>query len=494
MVFTDPLFLFGFLPLTLLAFHGARWLAGGRAALGTAVFASLVFYGWWNPPYLLLLGGSLAFNYLMAVRLADRPGGGKLALAVGGNLALLGYFKYRGFFLENVGWLTGHDWSLGHVFVPLAISFYTFEQIALLVDIADGKAKRPRLLDFTLYVVLFPHLIAGPIVLFRELDHQFAKLREGGFAGLEYFGPGLVVFLAGLFKKVALADNLAPYVDTAFQTSQTLSMLEAWAAALGYGLQLYFDFSGYSDMAVGLGLMLGFVLPINFDTPYRAVSMLDFWKRWHMTMTRFFMLYVYSPLALAWGRMAMERGYGRWKTFSVAVMAPTLATFLLSGLWHGAGWTYVMFGLVNAIGLVANHAWRQAKLPRPHFLLGWAMTMAVVAVSFVYFRSQSLEQAHTILAAMVSPSAFILPNWLSGVADSLGIAWTTLPLFSSGTFTAKMGAWMAVLGVLSVAMPNWSKSWSKLQPRWRLALVTAGMVWLIGTWLGEPRSFIYFQF
>lgn len=493
MVFTDPLFLFGFLPLVLLAFHATRLLVSGQAALVVIIGASLVFYGWWNPPYLLLLAGSVAFNYRMAVRLADNPSGKRLALAIAVNLCLLGYFKYRGFFLENAGLLVGEDWSLGAVFVPLAISFYTFEQIALLVDIADGKSKRPRFLDFALYVVLFPHLIAGPIVLFRELDHQFAKLRDGGFAGLTHFGPGMVVFIAGLFKKVALADNLAPYVDTAF-TGHSLSMLEAWAAAIGYGLQLYFDFSGYSDMAVGLGLMLGFALPINFDTPYRAVSMLDFWKRWHMTMTRFFTLYVYSPLALSWGRAAMVRDFGRWKTFAMAVLAPTMVTFLLSGLWHGAGWNYVMFGAVNGIGLVGNHAWRQAKLPSPPRLLGWAMTMALVAVSFVYFRSGSLDQAHQILAAMVSPSAFILPNWLSAQADALHLPWTTLVVFSSGTFTAKMGLWIMVLGILSVTMPNWSKHWPKLQPRTRLALATAAMVWLVGTWLGEPRTFIYFQF
>lgn len=494
MVFTDPLFLFVFLPLALLAFHGVRLLIGGTAALSVAVLASLVFYGWWNPPYLLLLGGSVAFNYWMAVRLAAKPCGKRLALAVGVNLALLGYFKYRNFFVENLGLLTGNEWSLGAVFVPLAISFYTFEQIALLVDIADGQSERPKFLDFALYVVLFPHLIAGPIVLFRELDHQFAKLRGGGFAGLAHFGPGLVVFLTGLFKKVALADNLAPYVDTAFAKAHTLSLVEAWTAALGYGLQLYFDFSGYSEMAVGLGLMLGFVLPINFDTPYRATSMIDFWKRWHMTMTRFFTLYVYSPLALAWGRLAMERGLGRWRAFGVAVVAPTMVTFLLSGLWHGAGWNYVLFGAVNGVGLVVNHAWKQAKLPKLPWGLGWLLTMALVAVSFVYFRAVSLDQAHAILGAMVSPSAFLLPNWLAGLADRLHLPWTTLSLFSSGTFTLKMAGWMAVMGVLSVTLPNWSKTWAKLRPGWRLAFVAAAMVWLVGTWLGEPRTFIYFQF
>lgn len=494
MLFTDPIFLFAFLPAALLLFHGARRWLGGQGALAVAVVLSLAFYAWWRPPYLLLLLATLAFNFVMARRLAASPSRLVLGLAVAVNLALLGYFKYRNFFLETVAALAGRDLDLGGVFVPLAISFYTFEQIALLIDIADGAEEKPRFLDFATYVVLFPHLIAGPIVLFRELDPQFAKLRNGGFLGLASFGPGLVVFLAGLFKKVALADNLAPYVDTAFASATPLSVLEAWMAAVAYALQLFFDFSGYSEMAVGLGLMLGFVLPINFDHPYRAVSMIEFWKRWHMTMTRFFMMYVYSPLALACGRFSAERNLSKGQAFAVGVALPTFATFLLSGLWHGAGWTYVMFGAVNGVGLVGNHAWKSAKLPKPPRLLGWLLTMLVVLVSFVYFRAPTLAKAHQILASMVSPSAFILPNWLAPLADRVGLPWTTLPLFSTGAFTVRMVAWVVLLGGLVFVLPNWAKSWAKLQPSWRLAAVVAVMTCLVATWLGQPRSFIYFQF
>ena len=495
MVFTDPIFLFAFLPLALVLFHATRMFVGGREALAVAVLASLIFYGWWNPPYLLLLGGMIGFNYAMAIRLAEHRSGRLLAVAVCVNLLVLGYFKYRNFFLENFGLAFGHEWSFGAIFVPLGISFYTFEQIALLVDIGDGRATRPKFLDFVLYVTMFPHLIAGPIVLYRELDYQFEKLRRGGFAGLSYFGPGVVVFILGLFKKVVIADNLAPYVAVGFDHHWGLTMLEAWAAGMAFGLQLYFDFSGYSDMAVGLALMLGFVLPINFDTPYRATSMIDFWKRWHMTMTRFFMMYVYSPLALSWGRAAMERGLGAWATFGVAVAAPILVTFLISGLWHGAGWTFVMFGLVNGAGLLANHAWRQAKLrPLPGFV-GWCLTMITVTVSFVYFRSADMTQANAMLNAMVSPSSLlILPNWLSGWADRYGLAWTTLGLFNSGTFTANMAAMLAFAAVLSVLLPNWAKTWPQVVPSVRLAIAAAAMICLVGSWLGEPRTFIYFQF
>ena len=493
MVFTDDAFLFGFLPLALLLFHGIRKALGGSAALCAMIGISAVFYAWWNPPYLALLAGSLTFNFAVARRLHDKPSSALLIGAVAVNLALLGYFKYRNFFLENAAALMGEQLTLGAIFIPLAISFYTFEQIALLVDVQDGKAGKPAFEDFATYVVLFPHLIAGPIVLFREMGPQFEKLRRGDFPDLSLFGPGLVVFLFGLFKKVAIADNLAPYVDTAF-AAPSLTLLEAWAAAIGYGLQLYFDFSGYSDMAVGLALMLGFVLPINFDTPYRATSMIDFWKRWHITMTRFFTMYVYAPLAMFFSRYAMGRDWSGVRGFALMVAAPTIITFLLSGLWHGAGWTFVIFGLVNGLGLIVNHAWKQTKLPALPGWLGWALTMLVVIVSFVYFRSESLEQAHHLLAVMVSPQALVLPNWLSAQAAGMGLPWDTLALFSSGTFTLKMAGWMAVAGLLSVSLPNWSKTWPKLDPSVRLAGAAAAMLFLVGSWLGEPRSFIYFQF
>lgn len=493
MVFTDEAFLFVFLPLALLLFHGIRKALGGSVSLWAMIGISAVFYAWWNPPYLALLAGSLAFNFAVACRLQDKPSPALLIGAVAVNLAVLGYFKYRNFFLENAAALMGEELTLGGILIPLAISFYTFEQIALLVDVQDGKVGKPAFEDFANYVLLFPHLIAGPIVLFREMGPQFQRLRLGSFPGLSLFGPGLMVFLLGLFKKVAIADNLAPYVDTAFAAS-SLTLLEAWAAAIGYGLQLYFDFSGYSDMAVGLGLMLGFVLPINFETPYRATSMIDFWRRWHITMTRFFTMYVYAPLAMSFSRYAMERDWVGVRSFALMVAVPTIITFLLSGLWHGAGWTFVMFGLVNGLGLIVNHAWKQTKQPALPGWLGWALTMLVVIVSFVYFRSESLEQAHHLLAVMVSPQALVLPNWLSNVATRIGLPWDTLALFSAGTFTLKMAGWMAAAALLSVSLPNWSKTWPKLDPSMRLAGAAAAMLSLVGTWLSEPRTFIYFQF
>nr|ABZ09807.1 putative MBOAT family protein [uncultured marine microorganism HF4000_APKG8K5] len=495
MLFSSPEFLFVFLPLCLLAFHLTLWKAGGTAAMGVSVLFSVFFYGWWNPPYLVLLLGSIGGNFLFTRRLAIAPSRFLLVFAIVLNLAVLGYFKYRNFFLENVGLALGEAWSFGTIVIPLGISFFTFQQIALLIDANDGEVARPpEALDYTQFVIFFPQLIAGPIVLFRELSDQLADLRAGKGAGMALFGPGLVVFLVGLFKKVCLADNIAPFADIAFFHATELTMLEAWAGALAYALQLYFDFSGYSDMAVGLGLMFGLRLPINFDTPFRAVSMVDFWKRWHITMTRFFMLYLYAPLALSLNRFGLARFKSGMVLFPLTVAAPILLTFLVAGLWHGAGWTFVLFGAVNGVGLAINHLWKKVKflvLPR---WLGWSLTMLTVLVSLVYFRAASVADANAILAALVSPEALVLPNWLSWLSIPLGLPWATLVVFTTGVFTVKFMAWVASLGVLSLVMPNPAKDYDRLVPTPLLAVISAILAWMVLGWLDEPRTFLYFQF
>lgn len=225
-------------------------------------------------------------------------------------------------------------------------------------------------------------------------------------------------------------------------------------------------------MAIGLGLMFGFRLPLNFDTPYQARNMIEFWKRWHMTMTRFFMMYLYSPLALSLSRFGLSHFRYVGVIFIITVAVPTLMSFLLSGLWHGAGWTFIAFGAVNGVGLICNHAWKSMKATRLPFAVGWALTIMTVLISFVYFRAESINIAHNMLSAMFSPSAFILPNWLESVANSLGLPWRTL----------------------SMAMPNWAKTYDQLVPSWRLAGVATFMDFLAVGSLDQPQTFLYFQF
>jgi D-alanyl-lipoteichoic acid acyltransferase DltB (MBOAT superfamily) len=483
--------------LALIAFHAVRIYSSGAMALAVVAAASLIFYAIWNPPYLALLVGSMLVNYGFARRLSVRPARWTLIAAVSLNLAVLGYFKYRNFFLENLALVSDAfsiPGSLEPLFVPLAISFFTFQQIALLLDVRDGRATIASPVDFAAFIALFPQLIAGPIVLFREMRDQFSDVRAGGGRGLTMFGPGVIVFLVGLFKKVVLADSIGPYADTAFSLVDRLTFLEAWAAAVAYSLQLYFDFSGYSDMAVGLGLMLGFILPINFKTPFRATSMLDFWKRWHITMTRFFMLYLYSPIALSLTRWSQEKSFPGVFVFVVAVAMPAALTFLLSGLWHGAAWHFIAFGAVNGVGLIVNHAWREAKLPRLPGAMGWLLTMLTVVVSFVCFRADNLVDAHAVLRAMFSPTAIILPNWLAPIAELAGLPWQTLSFFATGSYTLRLGFWIVLLLAVSLLSYNPVERFENLRSSWWNAFFVGAMLVLVLGLLDRPQAFIYFQF
>ena len=372
MLFASKEFLFLFLPLALLAFHGARHISNGKIAVNTLIIFSLIYYSWWEIEFLFLLLLSVSLNYLFLRLILLNSS--KLILAMGllFNLGLLAYFKYRNFLIENIELLfigsSNSFENLGSILIPLGISFYTFQQIAILIDAKDGTIKTsPPFLHFVQFITFFPQLIAGPIVLFKEVRDQIEGLQKNQFDGLAVFGPGLAVFSFGLFKKVCLADTIAPFADLAFDSHQIISTLEAWAGSVAYSLQLYFDFSGYSDMAVGLGLMFGMRLPFNFDTPFRARNMTNFWKSWHITMTRFFMLYVYSPIALRLGRFAQFSLKNVFLIFFITVLTPTIFTFILSGLWHGAGWTFVMFGCVNGLALVLNNGWRILKMPKLPF-------------------------------------------------------------------------------------------------------------------------------
>jgi D-alanyl-lipoteichoic acid acyltransferase DltB (MBOAT superfamily) len=360
--------------------------------------------------------------------------------------------------------------------------------------VADGEAEVPSLPDMMFFVLFFPQLIAGPIVLHREMGEQMRALRRGLGPGLALFGPGLVLFVFGLFKKICLADPMGFYADAAFAPDAMLHTTEAWAGAIAYALQLYFDFSGYSDMAVGLGLMFGFRLPFNFLVPFSAPSMIEYWKRWHITMTRFFTMYVYTPVALRCARLAARRR-GTVRGFVLCVAVPTLLTFLLSGLWHGAGWNFVMFGAVNGVALCINHGWRAMKLPRVPFGVGWVLTAMTVLVTQVYFRSASLAQADGLLFRMFVPDHVLAaPGWLLE-----RVPWLTLPradfdIFGDARQTGGMILWIAVLAPLSVLLPPLSARPERLLPGWRLAAGAAAMAVLVAGLIGAPRSFLYFAF
>jgi alginate O-acetyltransferase complex protein AlgI len=506
MVFSDKFFLFVFLPVTFITFQLTRRFAGGSPSIVVLIAFSCAFYGYWSIPYLGLLLSQILINYCFAKTLSKKDNAWIFRCAVTFNLVLLGYFKYRNFFMENVGELIGVPFIASALVVPLAISFHTFQQIALLADVRDGEAELPPLLNYIFFVVFFPQLIAGPIVLHREMGEQVARARAA--RGFEFgtLGVGGFLLLFGLFKKVFLADMLAPHIDLAYYPGLRLSCIEAWLAVVGYPLQLYMDFSGYSDMAVGLGLIFGFRLPNNFLLPLRATSMIDYWKRWHITMTRFFTMYVYLPLALSlarWARRGRLNRFGQLSVFSTSVAVPTFVTFLASGLWHGAGWTFIMFGAVNGIGLVVNHYWSELKCPALPRLVGWILTMGTIFVTLVYFRSTSLKQAHYMLGQLFDVHSLgVAPWWLAQLARRVGLPLHLTASGESGYFewlyntteALTTVSWIAILAVLALILPALSAAPEKIRPTWRNAFASAAMILLTLGVLNQPRSFLYFAF
>ncbi len=428
MLFNSYEFLFAFLPATLLLY----FLVGRRSALAAVAFlalASLFFYGWWNPRYLLLLLGSVGFNYLVGRRLAQSPvraNGDRamLWLGIAGNLALLSAFKYAAFFAVNANALAGLALPVPHIVLPLGISFFTFTQIAYLVDAYRKEVREYRFMHYGLFVTFFPHLLAGPVLHHAEVMPQFARAGTFRFNS-ENFAVGLTIFAIGLFKKVVLADGIAEFATPVFDAAGrgvTLTFLAAWGGALSYTFQLYFDFSGYSDMAIGLARLFGIVFPANFNSPYKAASIIDFWHRWHMTLSRFLRDYLYIPL-------------GGGRCHPLRRHANLMATMLLGGLWHGAGWTFVIWGGLHGLYLVLNHAWREAQqrwlsgyaLPRA---LAQLLTFLAVVVAWVFFRADSFSAARVLLEGMAGmhgiskadPYYFGAPQ-LKGLLAMFVIAW-----------------------------------------------------------------------
>ncbi len=422
MLFNSFEFLFAFLPLTLLVFFYIGSIGHHRVAIAWLVAASLFYYGWWNPAYLGLILGSILFNYAFGVVLGGdalaesklRIGKkGILSIGVVCNLALLGYFKYANFFVDTINAMAATNFNLEKIILPLAISFFTFQQIAYLVDAYKGETREYNFLHYCLFVCFFPQLIAGPIVHHKEMLPQFAKESTYRF-NMDDFSLGLTIFIIGLFKKVVLADSLALNVSPVFDAEslyEGYSFVDSWLAVLAYTFQLYFDFSGYSDMAIGIGRMFGIRLPQNFNSPYKSVNIIDFWRRWHMTLSRFLRDYLYIPL-------------GGNRKGRVRKHVNLMLTMLLGGLWHGAGWTFVAWGGLHGIYLVINHAYisTKKKLIKVSFFPGWLVSSVSVFVTFifvliawVFFRAHSFEQAAGMLAGMIGENDWYKKTLISYV-------------------------------------------------------------------------------
>ncbi len=435
MVFSSFEFMYLFLPPVLGVYLILRHLRQETAIVWWLVMASIAFYAWWSVEHLALLAGSIGFNYALHRYLLRTRSHRAFWFGVVVNLSVLGWFKYADFFIGNINAAAGFEIRHLDLILPLAISFYTFEQITFLHDTLIGRIERSGFAKYVLFITFFPKLIAGPIIMQRDTVPQFSMEKFGGKLAVN-LTLGATLFFIGLFKKIVIADAVAPFATAVFTAADggaSLSASEAWMGALAYSFQIYFDFSGYCDMALGIARMFGITLPFNFNSPYKALSISDFWRRWHMSLSRFLRDYLY--IALGGNR------YGEFRRH-----VNLMITMLLGGFWHGASWNFIIWGGLHGSYLVINHFWRAspagklvaAVLPGwLHAALSWSLTMLAVVVAWVFFRAQSLDGALAMLAAMAGLNES--PALASTVAASLPAA---LPLL------------LGLLAAFVVLLPN----------------------------------------
>jgi alginate O-acetyltransferase complex protein AlgI len=482
-LFNSYIFIFLFLPTTLFVYFFLNSRKLTLASKAWLVFASLFFYGWWNPIYVPLILGSILFNYAIGVTLSGAKNSqSKLILVSGitGNLGLLAYFKYMDFFITNINYLTSGHIRLLQIILPLGISFFTFTQIAYLVDAYRRLAKEYSLLNYFLFVTFFPHLLAGPIIHHKEMMPQFDRLKNK-LLNHRNLVHGLLLFFIGLFKKVVIADTLAVWADQGFDHAVMLTLIEAWAVSLSYSLQLYFDFSGYTDMALGASLMFNIRLPINFNSPYRSFSIQEFWRRWHMTLGRFIRDYVYIPL-------------GGSKVSETRTIVNLLVTFFVIGLWHGAGWTFVCWGLMHGIAIVAQRIWGRAHITLPKFL-AWFLTFNFVNFSWIFFRALNFDDAVKVVKGMLG---------INGIG---GTEQFTHVLGSLKKFHIAQKHWLGNIDgnaqtlvfillclIFSIFYRNSNEMEERFVPNWRNAFILGVISLYAMLNLQKASQFIYFNF
>ena len=396
MLFNSFEFIFIFLPVSFFVYfylNHKRLTIASRAWL---VFSSLFFYGWWNIAYLPLILVSILFNYTITNTMAEYDENKKnyfskrslLKIALVFNIGFLGYFKYMDFFIENINMVFDSDIGLLYLALPLAISFFTLQQIAFVVDSYEGLVKEKSFLDYTVFVTFFPQLIAGPIVHHKEMMPQFANIRNK-VKRYKNISLGLLIFSIGLFKKVVIADTFAIWASYGFDTATTLNVFEAWATSLSYAFQLYFDFSGYTDMAIEAALLFNIKIPINFNSPYKALSIIDFWQRWHISLSNFIGTYVYTPIIRSFNKLNFHKA-----------MFATILTFIIVGLWHGASWMFVIFGTLHGIALTINHYWKRTKF-KINNVIAWFITFNFVNLTMVIFRAKEWDDVEKVLSGML---------------------------------------------------------------------------------------------
>ena len=500
MLFNSYIFIFLFLPLCLGGFYLFTHLGKSVPARLWLTGFSLWFYGYFNPSYLLIMACSILFNYAV-FRLMGQAGTRPVpfrravtALGISGNLAVLFYFKYYDFFVENVNALFGTSFVLKGILLPLGISFFTFQQIGFVADAYRGEVKRCSFLDYALFVSFFPQLIAGPIVSQSEMLPQFAQIGKKK-PDAEKFSAGIFLFTLGMVKKVLVADTFGLAVDWGYSNVPALSSTDSLLLVFFYSIQLYFDFSGYCDMARGLAWLFGMEIPVNFDSPYKAVNIIEFWRRWHITLSRFFRQYVYIPLG------GNRRGRPR-------MYANLILIFLLSGIWHGAGWTFVTWGAAQGVLYIITRAIQLHRKahpkPEPAAMIrgmlraaGTLFTFCFYSFACVFFRSESMTQAFAVFRRLFT-AGFALPTPAFVEGFNLDEFWYVLKLLHADTLpnsTLYLPAAITAGTLLTIFLaPNADQCAERFRPRARNAVLTAFLfLWCVVS-LSGVSSFLYFNF
>ncbi|MCT7521158.1 MBOAT family O-acyltransferase [Aliarcobacter cryaerophilus] len=474
MLFNSYEFIFAFLPITFFIYFYLNSKRLTVASKGFLVFASLFFYSWWNIAYLPLILISMLFNYVVGNSLAkasfeNKKGLNKsfskksiLIFGIVANLSLLGYFKYADFFITNFNLVSSSNVELLHLLLPLAISFFTFQQIAYLVDSYRGETKEYDFLNYALFVTFFPQLIAGPIVHHKEMMPQFAS-KWNMVKRYKNIALGLFIFSIGLFKKVVIADTFAVWATAGFDNAVTLNLIEAWATSLSYTFQLYFDFSGYTDMAIGIALLFNIKLPINFNSPYKALNIQDFWRRWHITLSRFLRDYVYIPLG--------GNKKGSFRTYN-----NLLATFVIGGLWHGAGWTFIFWGFLHGLALVIHRVWTNLGF-KMNTILAWFITFNFVNIAWIFFRAKEWDDAIKVLKGMFGFNEIIINR-----------------PFINVSMKDEIYAWIFVSFILVLFFKNSMEKRDSFKPNYKLAFLTVFCFIFAVLSLNKVSEFLYFNF
>jgi len=495
LLFNSYEFIFIFLPITFFIYFYLNKKRLTEASKGFLVFSSLFFYSWWNIAYLPLILSSMLFNYVVGNILAKSGENGdskkkrkqisrKSILTVGviANLGLLGYFKYTDFLIENINYAFSADVAMLDLALPLAISFFTFQQIAYLVDSYRRETKEYDFLNYAVFVTFFPQLIAGPIVHHKEMMPQFANIKTK-VINYRNIALGLFIFSIGLFKKVVIADTFSVWANAGFDTATTLNLFEAWATSLSYTFQLYFDFSGYTDMAIGLALLFNIRLPVNFNSPYKATNIQDFWRRWHITLSRFLKDYIYIPLG--------GNRKGSFRTYN-----NLMATFVLGGIWHGAGWTFVFWGVLHGLALVVHRLWSQYGI-KLWTWLAWFITFNFINIAWVFFRAKEWEDAIKVVKGMMGISGVIFPERLEIHLALL----SSYDFISFGKITTHIGDgskvlyWILLGVIITLVSKNSGYFITKKMNVWFIIL-SAGLFSyaILNSLTSSSQVFLYFNF